>query len=215
MKKLTLSLTAILAMSTFAVAGGDIAPVEPMVPAVVVEEAPVANGGFYVGIAYGYEKLVIERESNGNNLVDEKFASIMLDAGYKFNQYIAVEGRYWSGINSSNDLAWRTGINSDITVDAWGLYVKPMFPVTNSFNIYGLVGYGSAEATYEPNNNLSITSDSVSGFSWGIGADYAITNNWSVFVDYTSIIDGESGNLDRIDTDDSLSTVNVGVNYQF
>ena len=139
----------------------------------------------------------------------------MLDAGYKFNQYVAVEGRYWSGINSSNDLAWRTGINSDITVDAWGVYLKPMFPVSNGLNIYGLLGYGSADATYEPNNNLSITSDSVSGFSWGVGAEYAFTNNWSVFIDYTSIIDGESGNVDAINTEDSLSTVNFGVNYQF
>jgi len=214
MKKLTLSLTTILAMSTFAVAGGDIAPVEPVVETPMVMEAPV-NTGFYLGLAYGYEKLTIERSVGGNNLLNEKFGSIMLDAGYKFNQYVAVEGRYWSGINSNNDLSWRTGLPSDVTVDAWGIYVKPMFPVTNAMNIYGLVGYGSADASYKPNNNISITSDNTDGFSWGIGADYAITNNWSVFVDYTSVIDGESGNLDRIDTDDSLNVVNFGVNYLF
>ena len=213
MKKLTLSLTTILAMSTFAVAGGDIAPVEPVVETPMVMEAPV-NTGFYLGIAYGYEKLTIDRASGGN-LLDEKFGSIMLDAGYKFNQYVAVEGRYWSGINSNNDLGWRTGIPADITVDAWGLYVKPMYPVSSALNIYGLLGYGSGDASYEPNNNVTITSDSVSGFSWGVGAEYVITNNWSVFVDYTSIIDGESGAVDAINTDDSLNTVNVGVNYQF
>ena len=215
MKKLTLSLVTILATSTFAIAGGDIEPVEPMVPAVVVDEAPASTGGLYLGIAYGYETLTIDRASGGN-LIDEQFGSIMLDAGYKFNQYVAVEGRYWAGISSSNDLAWRTGLPSDVTVDAWGVYLKPMFPVSNQFNIYGLVGYGSADATYEPSNTLiSISSDSVSGFSWGVGADYALTNNWSVFVDYTSIIDGEDGNTDRIITEDSLDTVNIGVNYQF
>jgi opacity protein-like surface antigen len=213
MKKLTLSLTTILAMSTFAVAGGDIAPVEPVVETPMVMEAP-ANTGFYLGLAYGYEKLKIER-AGGGSLVNEKFGSIMVDAGYKFNQYVAVEGRYWSGINSNNDLAWRSGLPADITVDAWGIYLKPMYPVSSAFNIYGLVGYGSADATYDLPNAGSITSDSTDGFSWGIGADYAITNNWSVFVDYTSVIDGESGNTDRIDTDDSLSTVNIGVNYQF
>jgi len=213
MKKLTLSLITVLATSTFAVAGGDIEPVEPMVPSIVVEEAPISTGGLYLGIGYGYEKLTIDRASGGN-LIDEQFGSVMLDAGYKFNQYLAVEGRYWAGINSSNELAWRSGLPSDITVDAWGVYLKPMFPVSNDFSIYGLVGYGSAEATYEP-NNISITSDSVSGVSWGVGAEFAVTNNWAIFVDYTSIIDGEDGNTDRIITEDSLDTVNIGVNYQF
>ena len=213
MKKLTLSLVTILATSTFAIAGGDIYPVEPVVETPMVMDEP-STGGLYVGVGYGYEKLTIDR-ANGGNLVDEKFGSVLLDAGYKFNNYIGVEGRYWAGINSSNDLAWRTGLPSDITVDAWGVYLKPMFPVTNALNIYGLVGYGSADATYEPNNNITITSDSVTGFSWGVGTAFSVTNNWSVFVDYTSIIDGEDGNLDRIITEDALNTVNVGVNYQF
>ena len=216
MKKITLSLATIVATSTFALAGGDIAPVEPMIQTpVVMEEAAPSVGGFYLGLAYGYEDVSICRTSTNKTVFDEKFGSIMFDAGYKFNQYIALEGRYWAGINSSNALSWRTGINSDVTVDALGLYVKPMFPVSDAFNIYGLVGYGSVDAKYEPSNNLSITSDTVSGFSWGLGAEYAVTSNWSVFVDYTSILDGEEGNLDAFATEDSLSTVNVGVNYQF
>ena len=213
MKKLTLSLTTILAMSAFAVAGGDIEPVEPVVQTPMVETAP-ANTGFYVGIGYGYEKLIID-EKNGPGRINEKFGSIMLDAGYKFNPYIGVEGRYWSGINSSNDLAWRTGIRSDVTVDAWGLYVKPMYPVSNAMNLYGLLGYGSVDATFDLPSGGSLTSDSVSGFSWGIGADYAITNNWSVFLDYTSVLDTRSGNIDGLPSDNSLDTVNIGVNYLF
>ena len=50
MKKVTLSMIVALAMSTFAVAGGDIAPVEPMVETPVIEES---TGAFYVGLAYG------------------------------------------------------------------------------------------------------------------------------------------------------------------
>jgi opacity protein-like surface antigen len=201
-------------MSAFAVAGGEIAPVEPVVEsAMVVEEVP-SVGNFYIGIGYGYEKYVLE-DRNERNLIDAKFGSIMLNAGYKFNQYVAVEGRYWSGINSSNDLAWRGNIPSDITIDAWGLYVKPMFPVTNAMNIYGLVGYGTADATYDVPGGGSFTSNSSGGFSWGIGADYAITNNWAIFVDYTSVIEGQDGNLDNFDTDDSINVINFGVNYLF
>ena len=60
-----------------------------------------------------------------------------------------------------------------------------------------------------------MTSQSTGGFSWGIGADYAITNNWALFVDYTSVIDGEEGNLDNFNTDDSINVISFGVNYLF
>ena len=53
MKKFNLSLVTVLAMSTFAIAGGDIAPVEE--PVVVVPEVieSISTGGFYLGAAYG------------------------------------------------------------------------------------------------------------------------------------------------------------------
>ena len=91
------------------------------------------------------------------------------DAGYKFNDNIAVEGRYWFGLSSSQGLSWRTGIPSDITIDAWGLYVKPMYPVSPAFDIYALLGYAGVDATYDIPNGGTLTSDTVNGFSWGIG----------------------------------------------
>jgi len=214
MKKLNLSLVTVLAMSTFAIAGGDIAPVEPEV---MVDNTPmvVEDKGPYIGIAYGYEKVRIDRVTGGSSLLDEKFGSIMLDAGYKFNSNIAIEGRYWFGLSSSNDLGWRTGLNSDVTIDAWGLYVKPILPVSPAFDLYALVGYAGVDATYDIPNGGSLTSDSTSGFSWGVGAEYAFADQWSFFVDYTSIIDSEDGKLDAINSEDSLQTVNFGVNYQF
>ncbi len=51
MKKFNLSLVAVLAMSTFAIAGGDIAPVEPVIETPMVEES--TPGNFYLGLAYG------------------------------------------------------------------------------------------------------------------------------------------------------------------
>jgi opacity protein-like surface antigen len=215
MKKLNLSLVAVLAMSTFAVAGGDIAPVEPEV--MVDTPMVVEDRGPYVGIAYGYQTIEIDRIDivQGGTLLDEKFGSIMLDAGYKFNDNIAIEGRYWFGLSSNKGLSWRSGIPSDISIDAWGIYVKPMYPVSPSFDIYALLGYAGVDATYDIPNGGNITSDTVNGFSWGIGGEYTFSNDWSLFVDYTSIINGEDGNIDAIRTEDSLTTLNIGVNYKF
>ncbi|MEA2047109.1 MAG: porin family protein [Campylobacterota bacterium] len=214
MKKIVLSAVAVAAMGTFAIAGGDIAPVEPVVETPYVE--PVAEvGGFYLGLAYGWQNLTLDNTVPGDGNLDADFGSIMIDAGYKFNPYIAVEGRYWFGLSSSNDLSWKSDLNSDITVDSWALYVKPMYPVTDAINIYALLGYGSTDVTYDIPTGGSLTSDSVDGFSWGIGADYAFTDNWAVFIDYTSAINDESVYVDGDKFDASVDMVNFGVNYTF
>ena len=115
MKKFNLSLVAVLAMSTFAVAGGDIAPVEPMVETPMVEES--TPGAFYVGLGYGaanvdsswaYTPPVMETAMSAklfdvaSGSYDSDYDTIMLQAGYKFNPYIAVEGRY--GFDLDEDL---------------------------------------------------------------------------------------------------------------
>ena len=212
MKKFNLSLVAILATSTFALAGGDIAPVEPVVETPYVEES---TGAFYIGGAYGWQNLTIDGSALGTNYVDDNFGSIMIDAGYKFNPYIAVEGRYWFGLSSSQGLGWTTDLPSDITIDAWGLYVKPMYPVSDAFNIYALLGYGSTDATYDRALGGTYTSESLDGFSWGLGADYAFTDNVSVFVDYVSLINDESTSIGLFPADVSVESVNIGVNYTF
>lgn len=212
MKKFNLSLVAILATSTFAMAGGDIAPVEPVVEYV---EPAAEVGGFYVGAAYGWQNLTIDGSVLGVNHVDDNFGSIMIDAGYKFNPYIAVEGRYWFGLSSSQGLGWTTDLPSDITIDAWGIYAKPMYPVTDAFNVYALLGYGSTDATYDRAIGGTYTSESLDGFSWGLGADYAFTDNVSVFVDYVSLINAESTSIDLYPVEVSVESINFGINYTF
>ena len=211
MKKFNLSLVAILATSTFAMAGGDIAPVEPVVEYV----EPAAVGGFYIGGAYAWQRLLVEGSAYGLKHIDDNFGGIMIDAGYKFNPYIAIEGRYTFGLSSTNDLGWRTDIRSDITVDTWGIYAKPMYPVSDAFNIYALLGWGAADVTYDVPNGGTLTSSSLDGFSWGLGADYAFNDNWALFVDYTSAINAETTTVDTIPVEVTVRSVNFGVNYTF
>ena len=186
MKKFNLSLVALLAMSTFAAAGGDIAPVEPVVEMPMVEES--TPGHFYLGLAYGAANADVSW-TNGSD--DHDYDTIMLQAGYKFNPYIAVEGRYWFDL--------------DEDVDTWGIYAKPMYPVTDAIDIYGLLGYASSDA---PN---SIDGD---GFSWGIGGAYAFTDNVAVFVDYTSMYDDDD-TITNVNYNTEITSWNFGVTYTF
>ena len=219
MKKFNLSLVAVLAMSTFAVAGGDIAPVEE--PVVVVPEVIESTGAFYLGLGYS----VLKSDSNffdanvgGGNLslsYDDDYSAIMMQAGYKFNPYVAVEGRYWAGLTDNSFTVGGNTFDSDAT--AWGLYVKPMYPVTEALDIYALLGYGSASMNGVQIDGLTRDFD-IDGFSWGIGAAYSFTDNFAVFVDYVDFQDDDiqfSGINTTGTFDHAFDSINLGVTYQF
>jgi len=211
MKKFNLSLVAVLAMSTFAVAGGDIAPVEPMVETPMAVEQSVA--GFYVGMGYGALDGELDTDTLGDKESDT-FDELLLLAGYKFNKYVAVEGRYWfGGENTWNryDIAGNYLGEQDVSVDSWGIYVKPMYPVTDAINVYGLLGYAGSSLDYDYGDTDFGDTD---GFSYGVGADYSINDNFAVFVDYTVLYDDDK-NIGQYSPNLELDVVSVGVTYKF
>ena len=211
MKKLTLSIAAIAAMGTFAVAGGDIAPVEPVVETPTVVEN--TDAGFYIGGAYGYMDTNIKVKAPNDFKIDESpnFNEFMILAGYNVNKYIAIEGRYWFG--AAKDIAAFGSGNTSI--DAWGIYAKPMYPVTDQFNVYALLGYGSADMTVKEPNADYLTDDN-DGFSWGFGASYDVNNNVAVFVDFVRNFDDTiTYSSVPADVDRTVDTWNIGVTYKF
>ena len=211
MKKVTLSLVSIMALSGLAFAGGDIVPVveEP----IIVED----NSAFYVGIGYGYFNQ--SNDNIGNTPVNIELAldTVLLQAGYQYNQYVAVEGRYWIGVG---DLEQSGSLTNDLSGDysAWGIYVKPMYPVTEEFDVYGLLGYAST--SLESDGGSYWDTD---GFSWGLGAQYEVAENIILFADYVNLgmpdsfdfTDGNGVVYPDTDADINLYTINVGVSYKF
>ncbi len=218
MKKIVLSTVAVFAMSSFAVAGGDIAPVEPVVEAPIV----IDDAGFYLGLAYTSLNM---SSSSDNSLdpyweqgYDKTWSDVMVQAGYKFNSYIAVEGRYWFGISETTQVphVYQYAGDVDSSVDSWGIYVKPMYPVTDDFDVYALLGYASSDYSAD-----DVVIDTLDGFSWGLGAAYSFTENISLFVDYTRLYD-TSTTYDSAfvpgqtyDVDTTIDTWNFGVTYKF
>ena len=219
MKNIVLSAVAVAAMSSFALAGGDIAPVEPVVEPVVME---VSDAGFYLGLAYSYMMSDVGHFDNNRNLgfnLDTDSHALMFQAGYKINSYVAIEGRYWEGL-SDDAFAWdNNGVNSRFNADqsAWGIYVKPMYPVTDSLDVYALLGYGEATVNGVKDASGSHDLDS-DGFSWGVGAAYSFTENVSIFLDYVAF-DNDNFNFGTNNAtfkyDHEMDTVNFGVSYKF
>jgi len=222
MKKLTLSLAAVAAMGTFAVAGGDIAPVEPAVetPVETPVVAPVTDAGFYVGGGYSLLSSDSKIKLDNNSDLGADYSALMLQAGYKVNQYVAVEGRYWIGLSDKAFDLDNIGLSRfDHNADAWGIYVKPMYPVTDALDVYALLGYASATAkgiTLRDGSSFDMDAD---GFSWGLGVAYSFTDNWSVFFDYVDFQDDTITNTARngkeFTFDHAFASWNFGVTYKF
>jgi predicted porin len=234
MKKISLSLITILSFGTFAVAGGDITPVNETVPENILT---IDNSGFYIGGAYSFAKYnddytwtdgsMNQYNGTGNEEVD--YNAIMFQTGYQFNKYIAIEGRYWVSIgnkdykwseewtkaNGSHDSSSGSENDGD-SLTAWGIYIKPMYPVTNVFTLYGLLGYG----------NITLNDDydgdwlDENSFQWGVGTSYKFTEHFSFFVDYVNLYNDTSENnipqnntLNKDDID--IYTINIGFSYNF
>ena len=205
MKKIVLSVWAVIGMSSLGFAGGDFnKDVEPAVVPVVpmVEET---KSGFYTGLGFS---AVSARDADvsmdffNSKVGQDRLANVSFFAGYNFNEYIAAEGRYTTSV----------GHRDSVEMSGWSLFVKPQYPVSENFSLYALLGFGGV--TLDGVNGANVDVDET-GFQWGIGTSYAITESMTVFVDYTSLANDMDGTFYngalQVDTD----ALTIGLNYLF
>jgi len=206
MKQIVLSAVAVLAMSSLAIGGGDIAPVEEF----VAVEPVATDTGVYLGLAYSYlnEEYTRKPQQLDPRNFDSDVNAVMFLAGYKLNEYVAVEGRYTLGSGDDLDVVNASGQPYSLAgPDVWAMYVKPMYPVADMFDVYALLGYAYADQNSKKLN-------SVDGFSWGLGASYEFMENIEAFVDYTSLVDTDVS-FSGVTKDYTIDAWNFGVNYKF
>lgn len=184
-------------MTAMATAGGAVAPITSIVS---------DSSSAYVGLGYGFGTSEAVASSELLDVVASiDTDNVALQAGYNFNEYIAVEGRYNIGLDE--DVMGVYGVNT-VSVDTFALFAKPQYPITSELSVYGLVGYAWSDL------NANDETDSVDGFAWGLGAKYLVVENVEVFIDYTSVYDDAYTDEDvNIDTD--IYNVTVGASYKF
>ncbi|MEA3455983.1 MAG: outer membrane beta-barrel protein [Campylobacterota bacterium] len=201
MKKFTLSLVSIIALSSISFAEGDV--VSPM------SWGEVENP-FYGGIALAATST---RGSNADlSFFSEKdgqdrLGNLTLNAGYDFNQFVAVEARYTTDI-SNEDIVEMSG---------WSLFVKPQYPVSEDFTIYALLGFGGVTVDgIHPIRPVHVDDNS---FQWGLGISYSLKNaidyNIEIYADYTSLAKDMDGVYWNGDLQTSVDALTVGVAYRF
>ena len=186
--KLTHSIVAIAALSTLSFAGGDInpvtvfeqepvkVPVEPVKPEpkpeVVAPVVPAAKN-FYV--AGGLTDIAVRAYNDTANLFTDKDnqdrqLGLTGRIGYDFMEYLGAELRGTYGISKDAGTKFKQ----------IGGYLKPNYDLTDTLNLYGLVGLSKTNAA-------GIATKS--GLSYGLGLDYAISDTLSVFTDVVNYLD--------------------------
>ncbi len=211
MNKIVLSVCTMIAMSSLVVAGGGMKEVAPAVEPVIVIPA-VDESSVYVGIGIA---AVSTRDADVSiDFIDEKggqdrLGNVSLLAGYDFNHYIAVEGRYTTSIADEDS----------VEMDGWSLFVKPQYTFDDSnFKIYALLGFGGV--TLDSTNSADIVDVDDTGFQWGIGAAYSFgeymdNNDLALFVDYTSLASEMEGIYWNGALETDVDAVTVGLTYKF
>ena len=205
MKKSIIALCGVAMMGSVAMAGTDIdTSTEVVVEQPVTEMQVQEYTGFYAGLGLSdvaSRDTGVSLSFTGEEAGADRVWGVSLLAGYTVNQYMAIEGRYTASF-TKEDISEMRGLS---------IYVKPQYPVNDDFSVYALLGYGSV--TLDSINGSGVDVDD-SGFQWGLGASYDVTDEVSVFVDYTMLANDMDGHFTHNDGAD-VDALTIGVNYRF
>lgn len=211
MKKTIRSMVVAGILSSALFAGGNVAPVAP------VAVADVCYHGFYVGGGGSIQRTYsIDKDWSKYVATQDKTNPIFGLIGYQFNCYLSVEGRISQSVYEED--------YADVLT--YSFFLKPQYPVTEDFTVYALLGYGVVRVKGTDGNtpaaNVGKTIVDKGSFQWGFGMSYDVTESWSLFVDYTSLMKDKSITPQRLyyydpKKYDKLSddAINVGVIYHF
>ena len=137
--------------------------------------------GFYLGahIGGGEQK---------NRIVGEAISGtgvLSIKAGYDFNKYIGLEGRY-GGVDSSS---------SEIDLHNFtSLYAKPQYFFIDALSIYALLGVSWTPVDLD--NGLSNEKENLNSFSYGLGLGWFVIEHLRLSAEYTRISSNEDFTFD-------------------
>ena len=174
-------------------------------PAIGNSSLQADNSGLYLGLGYAYTTIDLGASDDLFSLpaFDVATDSIVFLAGFDFNDWIGVEGRYYWNITSAvADEYNYYGLLDEYTAESFAFYAKPQYSF-DVISLYALLGVTMNDYT------LLLQSSDDTLFSWGAGAKLNFTDSFSAFVDYTDL--GES---DIILTT-GLNSWNFGLTYKF
>lgn len=161
--------------------------------AVALAGAANAQSEFYV--TGGYSAL------DGD---DATLSALTGRGGVFFNDYFGVEGEASFGLGEE-DLEFGSSIELS---NQFAGYAIGKYPVAENIDIFGRVGYGTAE--FDVNvDGLGSGSVDVDGFSYGVGGQLFFTENVGIRAEYTRF------EADDNELDGGLDTYSISAVFRF
>jgi len=205
MKKILLSISTVALVSITVYAGKNTMPV-PSKP-IEVPPSPTKSDstlplGLYLGggLTYASTECKCQDITLTKNEVPKnegKSYGVNLKAGYDFNEFIGIEGKYLH-------TPWG---DEGKALKHYGVYLKPNYTVSEYIDIYGLLGYGKTDC--------ESLKEAKKGFSWGLGGEYTLNkkkgknSGVGIYAEYLQPLKKSSPN--EIKT----NVANVGIAYHY
>jgi len=152
------------------IAAASLAAIATAVPAAAQETT--ANTGVYGGINAGIV--------DGSGGVDLK--AIQGRLGYRFNDWIGVEGDLATGLKSDTDRVAGIDVNTKLKHSA-AAYVVGFAPIGPNTDLIARIGYGTTKLRAKAAGVSA--SDSEESFNFGVGAQHHFDGQNGVRFDYT------------------------------
>lgn len=158
--------------------------------------------------------------------IDDTDTAWKIQAGYRFNKNLAIEGGYVK----LGEFAYRAAIAAPVAetgvvtldVDGWNLDVVGRLPFNDSFTGFAKAGAFVYNLDYQCTGTVycGTASRSASGtsFHYGLGVDYTFSKNWFARAEYevfTKVGDSMSANGATGTTQEDVRLGSVGIGYQF
>jgi len=124
--------------------------------------------------------------------------------GVFFNDYFGVEGEISFGLGEEE---LEPGADIELS-NQYGGYVIGKLPAGENFDVFGRIGYGSAEFDVNVDGVGSGSAD-VDGFAFGVGGQFFFTENFGIRGEYTRF------EAEDEDLDGGLDTYSVSAVFRF
>lgn len=157
----------------------------------------------------------------------ESATSFGIGGGYWFNENFAIEGRYDDF--GEVDLTEREGTStfpSQTSASAFGFNLLGGVPVSEQFKLYAKIGVSFWDA--DISSSISIpeidyrysdsTSFSGNEFTYGFGAEFKATENFSIGAEYSSFAINDSKSIsddESYEVDGDISNFGISAKYNF
>ena len=169
---------------------------------------PAFAQSWYIGGGIGRGNLDVQGTDLGlpNASVGDSATTYTLRGGYRFSPNLALEAAYYDlGEYDFSGNIGSVGVAGTAKAKAYAFNVVGILPLSEAFDVYGRIGYGSAElkANASAAGFVANDSDRKSSAFYGAGARWNVSKSWGVFAEWMK--------ADKIEVDSYL----IGIDFRF